>query len=493
MANAGLGSIGPRGGGDAHTEGMDDETTGRRSRKSPWQRVGSVLGTATVLLLLVGGYFGYAAFTGPSLEGEVLLHENDTVELGPNGWGAVTEDASWWPWSNDRELVLHNLVTGEETTFPDNPSVGLVLPGGGLLSSSGGIGIHGPAGEQIAYLDGEQIGQGVEGLEGLQAGFPEIAGASETTVAVLVCYAQERELLSSEASGGHAVMAGFRLSDGERVWAQDTGAGCVGRELYRPPVSALGAIEHVVTYAGDRATVTRIDDGTAGATWPDAPRDSVVLQDGLALHRSGSSVVEVVDLETGDVLAETECPDVGMMSPGPMANLSTEAVLAIECGDEEARLYDREAQEFTTVSAPPLTEGRLIPDGASRAYDMYILSRDGETVTITDALSGTEIGSFVAPEEMEIQTNLLRGRVMVMYVQTDFEDVHYDVVAVDLRTAEVLISDTEKIGPFWQVDPAGYAMVSSGDMYDSGGRYSSEQEYRVESWVVGVEGTSTDG
>src|SRR5699024_10046934 len=212
--------------------------------------------------------------------------------------------------------VLHNLVTGEETTFPDNPSVGLVLPGGGLLSSSGGIGIHGPAGEQIAYLDGEQIGQGVEGLEGLQAGFPEIAGASETTVAVLVCYAQERELLSSEASGGHAVMAGFRLSDGERVWAEDTGAGCVGRELYRPP-------------------------GSAGATWRDAPRGSVVLQDGLALHRSGSSVVEVVDLETGDVLAETECPDVGMMSPGPMANLSTEAVLAIECGDEEARLYDR--------------------------------------------------------------------------------------------------------------------------------------------------------
>src|SRR5699024_7099606 len=250
VANAGLGSIGPRGGGDAHTEGLDDETTGRRSRKSPWQRVGSVLGTATVLLLLVGGYFGYAAFTGPSLEGEVLLHENDTVELGPNGWVAVTEDASWWPWSNDRELVLHNLVTGEETTFPDNPSVGLVLPGGGLLSSSGGIGIHGPAGEQIAYLDGEQIGQGVAGLAGLQAGFPEIAGASETTVAVLVCYAQERELLSSEASGGHAVMAGFRLSDGERVWAQDTGAGCVGRELYRPPVSALGAIEHVVTYAG---------------------------------------------------------------------------------------------------------------------------------------------------------------------------------------------------------------------------------------------------
>src|SRR5699024_6288554 len=142
-------------------------------------------------------------------------------------------------------------------------------------------------------------------------------------------------------------------------------------------------------------------------------RDSVVLQDGLALHRSGSSVVEVVDLETGDVLAETECPDVGMMSPGPMANLSTEAVLAIECGDAEARLYDRAAQEFTTVSAPPLTEGRLIPDGASRAYDMYILSRDGETVTITDALSGTEIGSFVAPEGMEIQTNLLRGLVMV--------------------------------------------------------------------------------
>src|SRR5699024_7765487 len=130
VANAGLGSIGPRGGGDAHTEGMDDETTGRRSRKSPWQRVGSVLGTATVLLLLVGGYFGYAASTGPCLEGEVLLQENDTVELGPNGWVAVTEDASWWPWSNDRELVLHNLVTGEETSFPDNPSVGLVLPGG---------------------------------------------------------------------------------------------------------------------------------------------------------------------------------------------------------------------------------------------------------------------------------------------------------------------------------------------------------------------------
>src|SRR5699024_12216384 len=98
------------------------------------------------------------------------------------------------------------------------------------------------------------------------------------------------------------------------------------------------------------------------------------------------SVVEVVDLETGDVLAETECPDVGMMSPGPMANLSTEAVLAIERGDEEARLYDREAQEFTTVSAPPLTEGRLIPDGASRAYDMYILRSEEHTSELQSRL-----------------------------------------------------------------------------------------------------------
>src|SRR5690606_2067148 len=108
-----------------------------------------------------------------------------------------------------------------------------ILPSGGYLSGLGGTTIHTPSGEEVASIDPETIGEGVEGLVGLQAGFPELAAVSDEVVAVLVCYAPEAELLTSDASGGHAVMAGFRLSDGGRVWARDTGAGCTGREMYR--------------------------------------------------------------------------------------------------------------------------------------------------------------------------------------------------------------------------------------------------------------------
>ncbi|EWS82466.1 hypothetical protein BF93_11945 [Brachybacterium phenoliresistens] len=442
---------------------------------------------------MVGAFFVFRAATGPSAEGTVLLHQEHPVQLGPDGWVAVEQDAGGWFWDRDTEVVMRSLVTGAETNLGRDPQVAYILPSGGYLSGLGGTTIRTPSGEEVASIDPETIGEGVEGLEELQAGFPELAAVSDEVVAVLVCYAPEAELLTSDAAGGHAVMAGFRLSDGRRVWARDTGAGCTGREMYCPPVSELGAVEHVVTYADDQATVTRVDDGTVAATWEDTPKDSVVVQDGLALHRIGNSVVEAVDLATGEVLAATECPDVGLMSPGPVPNLSPEAMLAIECGEQEVRLYDRDAREFTPVPAPPLGEDRTIPDGESRAHDRYILQRTGETVTITDALSGSEIGSFAAPEEMAVQTNAPRGRVMLMYLVTDEDDVQYRMIAADLRTAQPLLTDSRKMGLTWQVDPTGFAMVSSGDFYRTGGRYSSEEEYRVESWVVGVEAATGAG
>ncbi|MFC0673160.1 hypothetical protein [Brachybacterium hainanense] len=441
------------------------------------------LATGLLVAVVLGAIVLFQAVTGPSAEGTVLLHEKNPVLLGPNGWVAARQDA---------EVVMRNVATGAETNLGEDPQVVHILPSGGYLSDTGRIGIHAPSGEEVAAIDADTIGDGVEGLEGLQAGFPEIAGVSDEVVAVLVCYAPEAELLTSDAEGGHAVMAGFRLSDGGRVWARDTGAGCTGRELHRPPVSELGSIEHVVTYAGDQAAVTRLDDGVVAATWEDTPKDSVVVQDGFALHRIGASRVEAVDLATGAVHAATECPDVGLMSPGPVPNLSPEAVLAVECGEQEVRLYDRDAQAFTPVPAPPLGEDRTIPDGASRAYDRYILYRSGETLTITDALSGDEIGSVVIPEDMAIQTNAPRGRVMLLYVVTDEEDVQYRMMAVDLRTAQPLLTDSRKMGPTWQVDPTGFAMVSSGDLYRTGDRYDIDEEYRVESWVVGVEGATDE-
>ena len=451
------------------------------------------LGAALLVVLAIGAVPLFRAVTGPSADGAVLLHEAHRVELGSNGWVAAQQDANGWFWGDDTEVVLRNLVTGAETNIGGAPSLEHILPTGGYLSDVGGIGIHEPSGEEVAFIDPPMIGEGVEGLEGLQAGFPEIAGVSDEVVAVLVCYSPEMELLSSEVEGGHAVMAGFRLSDGGRVWARDTGAGCTGQAMYRPPVPELGALKHVVTYASDRAAVTRLDDGAVTATWEDTPRDSVVVQDGLALHRIGDSRVEAVDLATGDAVAATECPDAGLMSPGPVPNLSPEAVLAVECGDQEVRLYDRDAQAFTLVPAPPLGEDRTIPDGESRAYDRYVLHRSGETLTITDALSGEEIGSVAVPEEMAIQNNAPRGRVLLLYVRTDEDDVEYRMMAVDLRTAEPILTEAEGVGPDWQVDPTGYALVSSSDFYRKGGRSSSGTVHRVESWVVGVEGEAGAG
>ncbi|GAA1485302.1 hypothetical protein [Brachybacterium fresconis] len=451
----------------------------------------SMIVIAVAMVIVVAGYMVFRAVTAPSLEGRVLWHEKTAVsQLGPNGWIALRSDG---------DVMMQNVVTGEQYVGASDGQLAYVLPDGGYLDAYDTLVIHGSDEDEGIRLEREQIGVGVESIAGLEAGPPEILGVSETTVAVLSCFAAESELLGSEAPGGHTVMAGFSLADGERLWARDTGQGCVGTDLFSPPVASVGAMDYVMTYDGDQATVTDLADGRIAATWPDSPRysdrfddDSVILQDGLALRRTGETTMEVVDLEEGETLAETSCADARLMDPGPTVNLSSEAALAVECGEEEVRVFERDAQEFTTIQAPSL---RIVPDGGSAVYDKYILSRDGETVTITDGLSGTEIGSFSAPVEMRTSNTAARGRVLLMYIRTDSgEFAEQQMIAVDLRTADMLITDSRGLRVGAGVDPSGFALASSGEFVDhGGGRYGDDwTEHRMESWLVGVDGTPID-
>ncbi len=485
--------------GSASQGGEDDAHRSRRDAPPPKQgRFRRFRGVAivVVLALVVGGFVvarGLLRGSPGSVDGKVLWHADlaAPATLGPNGWIAYKGKGGWGPFGGSGQYELRNVHSGREFDLGKDPRLAYILPDGSYLSDFGGISIHRPSGKEVARIDTDAIGHGVSGLAGLVPGSPEIVGVSKKTVALMTCYAPKFALLSSGAKGGHAVIAGFRRSSGHRVWSRDTGAGCHGTQIYHRPDQALGAIGHILIYDGATATVLRLDDGSVRAKWRNNPKYSVILQGDLALRRIGKKA-EVVDLATRRTITTTQCPGLEMMSPGSTANLSPEAVLAIDCADD-VRIYDRSTKRFVTVDAPPIGENRRIPDGGSVVYDRYVLSRAGESVTITDALSGTEVGHFSAPESMQIQTNAARGRVLLMYVTTDADKAQHAMVAVDLRTGRTLISDSDELDPGASVDPDGFALVSAGGSVDVHTRYGHHSEMREQAWLVGAKGSPADG
>lgn len=470
---------------------MDEDAKERRRAGGLRQ----VLFTVLVGVLIVSGYAGFRVVTGPKLEGKVLWHGTAAVEeLGPGGWFVAQEGGPWWRFWVQDTTVLNNALTGQRTVLGEDPRVRYVLTDGRYVTGSVDTTIHDSTGAEITGIEDGAIGAGLDGLEGLRAGETLIIGASQETIVLIACYAPERELMTSAEPGTRAVMAGFSLADGTRVWARDTGQICDASSIFHTPVAALGALEHVMLFDGGTAMALRIDDGEVAATWEDTESNEVVLQDGLALHPSGADALQVTDLATGAVLGEGKCPGAEVMNPGTTANLSTEATLAIDCGGSGALLYDREAREFTPVDVPTRTEERLVPDGGEVLYDRYVLGRDGERVRITDALSGEQVAEFTADPEMQVQTNAPRGRVLLMYRTTDHEDVEYASLAVDLRTGEMLVSSARRIGPGTLVDPAGVVALTYSERVQTSSRYGRDgTEERMQAWVVGVEGEPAGG
>lgn len=470
---------------------MDEDSAGRRRAG----RLRQVLFVLLIAVLVAAGYAGFRVVTGPKLEGKVLWQGTATVEeLGPGGWFVAQEGAPRWRFWEQDTTVLHNALTGQRTAVGGDARVRYLLTDGRYVTGTSGTTIHDSTGAEIAAIEDEAIGASLAGLEGLRTGEVQIVGASQETVVLIACYAQERELMTSAEPGTRAVMAGFSLADGSRVWARDTGQVCDAPSIFHAPVAALGALEHLMLFDGGTARVLRLDDGEVVASWQDTESDEVVLQDGLALHPSGSDTLQVTDLATGATLGEAECPGAAVMNPGTTANLSIEATLAVDCGGSSALLYDREAREFTPVDVPTRSEERIVPDGGEVLYDRYVLSRDGRSLRVTDALSGEQVAEFAVDPEMQVQTNAPRGRVLLMYRTTDFEDVEYESLAVDLRTGEMLVSSSRRIGPGTLVDPAGVVALNHAERVRTSSRYGGGRtEERMEAWVVGVEGERAGG
>ena len=469
---------------------------GNRTRRSPREVVISVL----VVVLFIGGGIGYSLLNRPGgeLEGRILWQEDvGHPDLGPEGWLRFTRDTGGFlGFGGDTEQVLRNVRTGEEHTFGLLSSVDHILTGGRYLSLYLDVAyINEPTSEKVAEIEVASIGEGVKGLSGLVPGSDmELVGSSEDTAAMVTCYAPDEADLDSVIPEGRVVVAGFDLSEGSRTWAHDTGAACDKHEVYYRPEQTLGAIEHVVLYDGDTATVLRLDDGSVRATWQDTPKDSVVLRGDLALHRSGEKVT-VTDLSDRSEVASTRCAGASPMAPGTTANLTPEAALAVECEDE-VRVLDPEAGEFVALDGAPLGKNNRVPEGETVVYDRYLLHRSGSSVTITDGLTDARVGEVTVPPAMQVTANYPRGRVLQFFEAEydDDNDVSHEKRSVDLHTGNLLISDSDKVSPGGEVDPRlGLILVTSWEQYTSYSRYGGSTEHEVSrAWLTGPDGEVED-
>lgn len=457
----------------------------RRTFRPSTRRISQAL---VVVVLAVAAFLGYNHFLSASVDGKALWSTDDaSAQLGPGGWVHVV--------SEDDE-VLRNVVTGEEHSV-GTALIDHILPDGRFLSAGlESLEIHTVTGKTVAEVPTKQIGAGVDSVSDLSPGEDlAILGASEKTVVVMTCYAPQPSDVDSEVAGGHAVIAGIRLSDGTPAWARDTGSGCDGFDVYDRPKAVIGTLTHVAVHEQDQVKVVRIDDGDVRAQWSPRPEREYVIQGDLALHVSGRTAT-VTDLAHERVLTRTRCQDAATTWPGNSTHqLSPEATLGVRCGTDEVRILDPSTDEFTTVEGEPVMAMMdreadhsmpRIPDGGSIVYDRYVLSRSGTTVTISDALSGKETGSFTAPQEMALDPDP-RGRVLHVSVTVDEDDLETRHMAVDLRTGDVLVADSSNLSNGSQVDPSGFLLLSGqGREQRSGGRYGGDTETETGQWVFGV-------
>ena len=153
--------------------------------------------------------------------------------------------------------------------------------------------------------------------------------------------------------------------------------------------------------------------------------------------------------------------------------------------DDGVRLLD--GDRVVTVDVPPVERSQEVPDGRSVVHDRFEISRDGDTLTLRDALEDEVVGDVEVPEGYRIATNDPRGRLIVFFLPTDklFSDAaESSFRIVDTRTAELVAETDDGLSPGADVSPDGFAVLQE---YQErrGGRYSRPS--RSHAWVVGVD------
>ena len=438
----------------------------------------AVLAALAIVAFLVGVVLPGAIGGGGSVDGRVHYYTSErshSVRIGPNGWFTYGDEDGEW---------VEHAPTGERWGGSRFYGDGTLTSDGALVSTLGGD-------VRVERADGEVEARATDLLvaHGDKAARPgdeaEIVGMSTRHVAVVSCMSPGGGArLGEDVTGGRLVVSGVALEDASVAWSHDTEVGCDVDLATLYPGGLPEQRYALITPDEETTQALDLDTGKVARTWQDAPRGRVLVREDEAIHRAGD-VVTVTSLRSGEELARTSCPGARLDNPGDSGGrLAAEATPVVRC-DDGVRLLD--GDRVVTVDVPPVERSQEVPDGRSVVHDRFEISRDGDTLTLRDALEDEVVGDVEVPEGYRIATNDPRGRLIVFFLPTDklFSDAaESSFRIVDTRTAELVAETDDGLSPGADVSPDGFAVLQE---YQErrGGRYSRPS--RSHAWVVGVD------
>lgn len=462
--------------------GRDDEGRAMSSTPSKTADITKLvlaLVAAGVIVLLVVAFLLRGGFSGRNgIDGRVHYFTKDrsySLSIGPNGWFAYGDDDGDW---------VEHAPTGERWEQGSAFGSAALTSEGAVVSTLGGdVRVERESGLVEARATDLLVAHGDKEVR--PGGEAEVIGLSTRHVAVISCMSTSDEArLGEDVPGGRIVVSGVALEDASVTWSHDTEVGC-DTDLATLYPHGLPEQRYVLITPDEQTTqALDLDTGKIARTWPDAPRGRVLVRDDEAIHRQGDEVT-VTSLRSGKDVARTSCRGARLDNPGDSGGrLAAEATPLVRCGDS-VRLLD--GDRFVTVDAPPVEKSQQVPDGGSVVHDRFEISRDGDTLTLRDALADQVVGDVEVPDGYRIATNDPRGRLIVFFRPADklFSDAAESSFRIlDSRTAQLVAETDDDLSPGADVSTDGFAVLRE-YQERTGGRYSRSS--RSYAWLVGVD------
>lgn len=462
--------------------GRDDEGRAMSSTPSKTADITKLvlaLLAAGVVVLLVVAFLLRGGFSGSSgIDGRVHYFTKDrsySLSIGPNGWFAYGDDDGDW---------VEHAPTGERWEQGSAFGSAVLTSEGAVVSTLGGdVRVERESGLVEARATDLLVAHGDKDVR--PGGEAEVIGLSTRQVAVISCMSTSDEArLGEDVPGGRIVVSGVALEDASVTWSHDTEVGC-DTDLATLYPHGLPEQRHVLITPDEQTTqALDLDTGKIARTWPDAPRGRVLVRDDEAIHRQGDEVT-VTSLRSGKDVARTSCRGARLDNPGDSGGrLAAEATPLVRCGDS-VRLLD--GDRFVTVDAPPVEKSQQVPDGGSVVHDRFEISRDGDTLTLRDALADQVVGGVEVPDGYRIATNDPRGRLIVFFRPADklFSDAaESSFRIVDSRTAQLVAETDDDLSPGADVSTDGFAVLREYQERTGGRNSRSSRSY---AWLVGVD------
>lgn len=417
-----------------------------------------------------GGLRGLVGGEPVTVSGEILYASPElATQLGPGGWFQHPDD--------EGRDVIHQARTGDSWTVEDLAADGEITPDGRAVQvADGEVLVHDArgtdraTGADIVEAHGDdELWPGTDGL---------LVGVSEEHVAVLTCLAPTPTSLREDGGPGSGlVLAGVRLDDADVSWTRALDVPCGPEDgLDLPYPSTLPAQRYTLVETGERTSAIDLDTGEVAHRWSLPRRDLAAWGERvLAPTTAEGGEVRLVDLADGRSVATATCPGARVGDPGDVSGqLATSSTPFVTC-DDTVLVWDGE--DFVDVQAPPVDREGVLRDGEQVAQGRVLLRRVGESVEISDALTGDEAGTVPVPSDHILARYGPVGRLL-LFVRHDPDGPGGEspYVVVDSRSAEVVATtDGGSLRSGAATTPEGEIMLRALDDEDGD-----------QTWVAGV-------